>query len=268
MDTGFGTAVSQGRAVRSSERAFLAISALLFLASAGGTIYWWGTMSGGMSMGGGWWTRMPDQTWLGAAASFMGMWVVMMAAMMLPSLVPTLLGYRRLVRRPDKTRLGGPTALAGVGYLTVWAAFGGVAYLLGVALTAAQMQWMALARWAPVVAGVVMLLAGGLQLTTWKVRRLGCCRDVSAWARSLSAGTQGALQDGLRLGAHCTLCCSGFMLILLVTGMTNLGAMAVVAAAITVERLAPRPELVARAAGIVILAAGALAIARAVGVAG
>ena len=85
------------------ERAFLLTGAFLFIASAGGTIYWCGSMSGGMSMPGGWamsmaWMRMPGQTWLGSAASFMGMWIVMMAAMMLPSLVPMLLNYRRSVR--------------------------------------------------------------------------------------------------------------------------------------------------------------------------
>src|SRR6266404_10001574 len=89
-----------------SKRAFFGISALLFAISAAATIGWCASMSdmGEMPMPGGWtmsmaWMRMPGQTWLGAAASFLGMWVVMMVAMMLPSLVPMLWRYRRAARR-------------------------------------------------------------------------------------------------------------------------------------------------------------------------
>ena len=67
------------------------------------------------------WTLMPGQTWLGAAASFTGMGVVMLVAMMLPSLAPTVLGYRGAVRRTANARLSG---LAGAGYFAAWAAFG------------------------------------------------------------------------------------------------------------------------------------------------
>src|SRR5437870_6020757 len=67
---------------------------------------------------------MPAQTWPGAAASFLGMWVVMMVAMMLPSLVPMLWRYRQAVGRTGETRLGRLTALVGVGYFFVWTVFG------------------------------------------------------------------------------------------------------------------------------------------------
>ena len=76
-----------------------------------------------------------------------------------------------------------------------------------------------------------------------------------------------AWRHGVRLGVHCASCCAGFMAILLVAGVMDLGAMAVVAAAITVERLAPRPESAARATGMVAIAAGAVLMARALGVA-
>src|SRR5439155_21662824 len=98
---------------RVSRQAFFAVSALLFAASAAITIVWCASMSamGGMLMPGGWtmsmaWMRMPGQTWPGAAASFLGMWVVMMVAMMLPSLVPMLRRYRESVVRTGETRLG------------------------------------------------------------------------------------------------------------------------------------------------------------------
>jgi predicted metal-binding membrane protein len=264
---GSGAAGTEGRAGLARERAFLGASALLFVASAAVTIGWCGSMSGGMPMPGGWtmsmaWMRMPGQTWPGAAASFLGMWTVMMAAMMLPSLVPMLSRYRHAVRGPDETRLNGLTALAGAGYFFVWALVGAAAYPLGVALAAAEMRWSALARAAPLATGVVLLLAGGVQLTPWKARHLGCCRDEPACGRPLSPDARSAWRHGLRLGVHCGLCCSGFMLILLVSDVMDLGVMAIVAAAITVERLAPWPERAARAAGLVVLAAGALAIAR------
>jgi predicted metal-binding membrane protein len=110
-------AALKGRVRLAREPAFLSACALLFVAGAWGTIAWCGSMSGGMPMRGGWtmsmaWMRMPGQTWPGAAASFMGMWVVMMLPMMLPSLAPMLSNYRRSVRGPEEIRLGGLVAVA------------------------------------------------------------------------------------------------------------------------------------------------------------
>jgi len=188
---------------------------------------------------------MPGHTGLGAAASFLAMWVVMMVAMMLPSLVPTLWRYRQ-------AGLGPMTALVGVGYFAVWTVFGMVAYLLGLALPHAT----------PIAVGVVVLLAGFLQFTAWKARHLACCREAPAGERDRTAW-----QHGLSLGLHCSQCCLGLMAILLVLGVMDLRAMAMVAAAITVERLVPAPavERVARATGAVALGAGLLLIARAAG---
>ena len=152
---------------RASRQAFLGVSALLFAASAAVTIVWCASMSamGEMPMPGGWtmsmaWMRMPGQTWPGAAASFLGMWVVMMVAMMLPSLVPMLWRYRQAVGRTGETRLGRLTALVGVGYFFVWTVVGMVVFPLGVALAAIEMQQPALARAVPIAVGVVVLLAG------------------------------------------------------------------------------------------------------------
>jgi predicted metal-binding membrane protein len=244
---------------------FFGVSALLFAASAAVTIVWCASMSamGEMPMPGGWtismaWMRMPGQTWPGAAASFLGMWVVMMVAMMLPSLVPTLWRYRQ-------TGLGRLTALVGVGYFLVWTVFGMAAFPLGVALAAVEMQRPALARAVPIAVGVVVLMAGSLQLTAWKARHLAGCREAPGSGRTLRADAGTAWRHGLRLGLHCTHCCVGLMAILLVIGVTDLRAMAVVATAITVERLAPAGERVARATGAVVVGAGLFLIARAAG---
>jgi predicted metal-binding membrane protein len=223
-------------------------------------------MSGGMPMPGGWtmsmaWTRMAGQTWPGAVAVFMGMWIVMMVAMMGPSLVPMLAGYRRSVLPGGEVRLGGLTLLAAAGYFLVWAAWGATVYPLGVALGAAEMRWPALARSVPIATGLVLLLAGCLQLTGWKARQLGHCRDAAGCGPPLPADARNAWRHGLRLGVHCSLCCSSFITVLLVVGVMDLRAMAVVAAAITAERLAPWPERVARAAGLAVIVLGMLVMA-------
>jgi len=257
---------------RTSERIFFGISALLFAASAAVTIAWCESMSamGGMPMPGGWtmsmaWMRMPGQTWPGAAASFLGMWLVMMAAMMLPSLVPVLGRYRQAVGGPGETRLGRLTVLVGVGYFFVWTVFGMAAFPLGVALAAVEMQLPALARAVPIAVGVVVLIAGALQFTSWKAHHLACCRETPGHGCTLPADAGTAWRHGMRLGLHCSYCCAGLTAILLVIGVMDLRAMAVVTAAITAERLASTGERVARIIGAVVVGAGLFVIVRAAG---
>jgi predicted metal-binding membrane protein len=257
---------------RASQRAFFGVSAVLFAASTAVTIVWCASMSGmgEMPMPSRWamsmaWMRMPGQTWPGAAASFLGMWVVMMVAMMLPSLVPMLWRYRQAVGWTGETRLNRLTALVGVGYFFVWIVFGMAALPLGVALAAAEMQLPALARAVPIVVGLVVLIGGALQFTAWKAHHLACCREAPGRGRTLPADAGTAWRHGLRLGLHCGQCCFGPMAILLVIGVMDLRAMAVVAAAITVERLAPAGERIARATGGVAFGAGLFLIARAAG---
>ncbi len=258
--------------VPASERVFAAASAVFFLASAAGTIAWCGSMSGGMPMPGGWtmsmaWMRMAGQSWYAAAASFLGMWVVMMAAMMLPSLASMLSSYRHALRAVEGTRVGRATAIAGAGYFFVWTIFGAVAYPLGVVLAAAEMRWPGLARAVPAATGVVLVSAGLLQLSRWKGRRLVSCRGALPCGASQSTEASSAWRYGIRLGVHCALCCAGFMAVLLVAGVMDLAVMAAVGAAITIERLAPRPLLAARVAGAVVIAAGVAVLLRALGAA-
>src|ERR1019366_9533202 len=211
---------------RTSQRAFLGVSALLFVVSAAVTLVWCGSMSamGGMPMPGGWtmsmaWMRMPGQTWPGAAVSFLGMWVVMMVAMMVPCVVPILWGYREAVVRTGKTRLGPLCALVGVAYFLVWSVFGMAAFPLGVALAAVEMEEPTLARAVPIAVGVVVLIAGCLQFTAWKARHLACCREMPACGHTLPADAGTAWKTGLRLGLDCCQCCAGLIAILLVIGV-------------------------------------------------
>jgi predicted metal-binding membrane protein len=113
------------------------------------------------------------------------------------------------------------------------------AFPLGVALAAIEMQQPALARALPIVVGMVVLIAGSLQFSAWKARHLACCREAPGRGHRPPANAGTAWRHVLRLGLHCTHCCAGLVVILLVIGVMDLRAMAVVAAAITVERLAP-----------------------------
>ncbi len=255
-----------------SERRFLGISSLLFLACALLTARWCGSMTGtgGMSMPGGWtmsmtWMRMPAESWMGAGASFLGMWMVMMVAMMWPSFVPALLRYRRSVTaaghaRKD-ARLAGLTVRVGIGYFTVWAVIGALVFPLGTAIATVAMRYAAVARLAPIATGGVILLAGALQFTACKKHHLACCLEAPRRGRAVPADPGLAWRHGLRLGLHCAYCCAGLTAVLLAIGVMDLRAMTLVAALISVERLAPAGGRVPRGIGAVLIAAGILLIA-------
>jgi predicted metal-binding membrane protein len=200
---------------------------------------------------------MPGQTGPAAAASFLGMWVVMMAVMMLPSLLPMLWRYRRAVGGTGGTSLGGTslgglTVLVGAGYFFVWTVLGMAAFALS-----------ALTRAVPIAAGVVVLIGGALQFTAWKARHLACCREAPGRGRSLPSDAGTAWRHGLRLGIHCGYCCAGLTASFLVIGVMDLRVMAVATATINAERLAPAGERVARAIGAVVVGAGLFLITRA-----
>lgn len=256
---------------RASHPAFFGTSALLFVVSATVTVVWSASMSamGDMPMTGGWtmsmaWRPMPGGTWSCAAASFLGIWMVMMIAMMLPSLLPMLWRYRQAVARRGETRLGGLTALVAVGYFLVWTAYGMAVFPLGAALASIEMQVPAVARAVPPAVGVVVVIAGALQFTAWKAHHLACCSETPGRDCTLpNLGT--AWRHGLRLGLHCGCSCASLMAVLLVIGVMDPLAMAVVTVAITVERVAPAGGVVARIIGAIVIGAGLLLIARAVG---
>jgi predicted metal-binding membrane protein len=271
--TGFGREIDHAFSTRvGSETAFLGVAALLFAVSVTGTVLWCGSMTAmaGVPMPGGWtmsmaWLPICGQTWLGSAASFSGMWMVMMAAMMLPSLVPMLRRYRQAVGGSGRVRTGSLTVLVGAGYFAVWAALGMAVFPLGAALAAAAMQEPALARAFPLAEGAVVLFAGVLQFTAWKARRLACCHDMPRPCHLAPASPGPALRHGLGLGIHCIACCANLTVILLVVGVMDLGVMVLVTAAITAERLLPAGESVARVIGAVLAATGLLLITRAAG---
>lgn len=255
---------------RASQRAFFGTSALLFAASASLTITWCGSLSamGAMSMPGGWtmsmaWMPMSGQTWLGAGASFVAMWVVMMIAMMLPSLAPTLWRYRKSTGRTGAVRPNWLTALVAIGYFFVWTIFGIVVFPLGGMLAELEMECPELARVVPLAISVVVVIAGALQFTEWKMHHLACCRNAAGSDRTLPSDSATSWRHGMRLGLDCAFGCAGFTAVLLVMGVMDLRVMVLVTAAITAERLAPNGARVARAIGIAVIGVGLLLISRA-----
>ena len=148
------------------------LAALVFLTSAAVTVVWCGSMSDmpGMDMPGGWtmsmaWMRMPGQSWWNAGLQFLGMWAVMMVAMMMPVLLPALVRQRKVQPRVQAARL---TA----GYFTVWIAAGGLLFPVGVGFAALAMNNPALSAVVPWVDGAVLLAAGLIQFSGWKARQL------------------------------------------------------------------------------------------------
>lgn len=228
------------------------------------------SMSGGATMS-MIWMPMCGQGWIAAAASFLGTWIVMMAAMMLPSLAPVLWRHRRIIGRAGEW----PPVLQGLllagGYFLIWTALGAAVYPLGAATVRVAMHYPALERAVPAATGLVVLLAGVLQLSSWKARHLGCCRvaghlEKAACGHASTASALAAWRQGLRLGLDCSQCCAGLTLALLVTGIMSWPGMLATTAAINLERLAPAGERIARITGVLVLGAGLFLTARAMGI--
>ena len=197
-----------------------------------------------------------------AAASFLGMWVAMIVVMMLPSIAPVLWRYRVSLAGAGVGRADVLVMVAGTAYLAVWTAAGLPVFVLVLAIPAAQSHWPVLMRIAPVAAGAVVLVAGIVQLTAWKARRLARCRRMSPAGHGARATAGSAWRHGLRLGRDCAASCAAVMASVLAVGMMDARAMAVATAAITAERLAPAGDRVARIIGLGAIVAGTVLIAR------
>lgn len=190
-----------------------------------------------------WWTvarmdGMDDGPWsaLGTFGWFVGVWVVMMAAMMFPSVAPTVALYSRMTRARSALW---PLCFT-AGYLLVWAAVGAVAFgaaAIGRAVAGDVLAWDRAGRW---VAGGTLLVAAAYELTPLKDVCLGKCRSplgflLGAWRD----GAAGAVSMGARNGAWCVGCCWALMASLFALGLMSIGWMAFVAGLIAAEKLLP-----------------------------
>jgi predicted metal-binding membrane protein len=221
------------------------------LLSAAG-LAWWSTADRmtGMAAGPG--------TDLGALGWFTGVWAVMMAAMMLPSLAPTAAVYAALARREASSVL-----LFTAGYLLVWSAAGIVAYsiyALGKDLLAGALAWNSGGRW---LAASVLLLAAIYQLTPLKRTFLLRCRSPSAFLRTRwREGRPGAFAMGVRNGGWCLGCSWGLMAALFALGVMSLTWMAMIAGLVALEKVGPwgRAARLATAGALVVLGVAILAM--------
>jgi predicted metal-binding membrane protein len=182
-----------------------------------------------------------------------------MAAMMLPSAAPTVLLYARVSR--ERARRGQaelvPTWLFVAGYLAVWTALGLAAYGLYRAFVSAGTGWLAWDRAGPYVTGAALIAAGIYQLTPLKDVCLRHCRSpLHFLLHGWHSGRTGAVRMGVEHGAYCLGCCWGLMLALFALGVMSLFWMAVVAAVILVEKLAPAGRRLSRLFAVALVALG------------
>ena len=252
---------SQNRDVR-----LCGVTALTFIASVAATVAWCKSMAAmpGMDMPGGWtmtmtWMRLPGQTWLEAGGTFLAMWTVMMVAMMLPVFAPELHRFRRAARRSRAM----PTIGFAAGYFGVWAAVGLVLFPVGVGFNALAMRSEMLSEATPLLGGLVVMIAGALQFTSWKTRRLVRCRHEEDCCGSQRVMPRDALRAGAQLGLKCAYCCASLTAVLLVIGVMDLLVMALVTIAISAERLTSSVN-VARVVGAGMLTSGAFLVSRAI----
>jgi predicted metal-binding membrane protein len=221
---------------------------LLVLAAAG----WWWTADRMQGMDDGPWTG------LGALGWFLGVWVVMMAAMMFPSVSPTVALYSRLTRE----RAPLTPYLFVTGYLLTWAAAGLAAYALaraGSGVAGDVLSWGRAGRW---VAGATLLAAAVYELTPLKDACLGKCRSpLGSLLGSWRGGRTGAVRMGAMNGAWCVGCCWALMASLFALGIMSVVWMAFVAGLIAVEKTLPWRRVVTWGTAAVLLALGLLLLA-------
>jgi len=229
----------------SAMRTRLGLVALLFVLAA---IAWWWTAGQMRGMDNGPWTGLGTFGW------FLGVWVVMMAAMMFPSVSPTVALYSRMTRQRSPLS---PLVFSG-GYLMTWAAAGVLAFVIGVALNSMSgdlFTWDRAGRWA---AGATLVVAAVYELTPLKEVCLARCRSPLGFLLgSWRDGWSGAFQMGAKNGAWCVGCCWALMASLFALGVMSIVWMAVIAGLIAVEKTVPWRR-VARANAAVLLALGLL----------
>jgi predicted metal-binding membrane protein len=208
-------------------RTQLALVALLLALTA---VAWWSTADRMVGMDAG------PGTALGALGWFVGVWVVMMAAMMFPSLAPTVALYTAMTRRHGLDR----PLLFTAAYLAVWGAIGLVAYglfELGRQLFGSALAWDGAGRW---FAGGVLAFAAAYELTPLKDACLATCRSPVGFLRdSWREGRVGAIEMGARNAGWCMGCCWALMAALFALGVMSLIWMAFVAALIALQKTLP-----------------------------
>ena len=229
-------------------RARLGLVALLFVLAG---IGWWWTLGQMRGMDNGPWTG------LGALSWFLGVWVVMMAAMMFPSVAPTVALYSRM----GGERTPFSAVVFAAGYLLTWTGAGVLAFSIaygGHRIAGDVLAWDRAGRW---VAGGTLVVAAVYELTPLKDVCLGKCRSpLGLLLRHWSGGRSGAVRMGMRNGAWCVGCCWALMAALFAIGVMSLAGMAFIAALIAAEKLLPWRRAVTYGTAVILGLLGVLLI--------
>jgi predicted metal-binding membrane protein len=230
-------------------RTRLALVGLLFGLAA---IGWWWTIDQMRGMDDGPWTGLGTLGW------FLGVWVVMMAAMMFPSVSPTVALYSHMTK--ERSPLS-PLFFA-AGYLLTWTGAGIVAFAIATAGGHALgdvLAWDRAGRW---VAGGTLLVAAVYELTPLKDVCLGKCRSpLGLLLGSWRDGWSGALRMGARNGAWCVGCCWALMASLFALGVMSVVWMAFIAGVIAIEKTLPWRRVATYGTAAVLVVLGVLLIA-------
>ncbi|MCM3598138.1 DUF2182 domain-containing protein [Metabacillus idriensis] len=190
---------------------------------------------------------------LGTFGWYVGMWVTMTAAMMLPSVTPMVMTFARV--SAERTRSLHiplvPTWIFLIGYLTAWTVYGLIAYGLYSIIDLLNLGFLAWDQQGPIVAGLTVALGGLYQLTPLKQACLRHCRNplhyvLNGWRE----GRLGAIRMGAEHGFHCVGCCWGLMVILFAVGIMNLFWMGVITLLTFLEKVLPTGEYFSKVIGI------------------
>lgn len=201
-----------------------------------------------------------DLPWTAADLFFtFVMWTVMMVGMMAGAALPVLLLFG--AARAGRGERGVPLAVLmfGLGYITVWVGFSACAALAQWALHQAALLSQAMSASSPRLSGVILIAAGTYQLTPLKGACLTQCRSPLGFLMTnWCDGNSGALRMGVRHGAYCLGCCWALMCVLFVVGVMNLAWVAALSVFVLLEKIGPAGAVVARVAGVLMIAVGLL----------
>jgi predicted metal-binding membrane protein len=230
------------------EKIIISVLALLSVIAWAVTVYYSHSMNSQMSM------QMPDmeqQPLIVEASIFLGMWIVMMVAMMFPAVAPMVIIFSNLHQnRKAKNKGFIPTWVFVAGYLLVWTSFGVLAYFIDLIIGHLDMSFPNLHKYSSLIGGAALIAAGLYQLTPLKNVCLTHCRSplhfiMHRWRE----GYLGALIMGMDHGAYCLGCCWGLMLVLFVVGIMNIAWMGILALVIFIEKISKHGVVISKTVG-------------------
>jgi predicted metal-binding membrane protein len=204
---------------------------------------------------------VPGGTVLLPGVLYVGGWLLMMVAMMLPTTLPLLAMFSRLTQ--DRADRGQLMTLVILGYLAIWGGFGVIAHLADMALhaVAAGSVFLTFNGW--MIGALVLALAGGFQFSALKYRCLDKCRTPFGFVNEHWRGDAVRRQSfllGVHHGIFCVGCCWAIMLLMFVVGTGSVGWMLLIGAAMATEKNAPWGRRLSAPLGIGLLAASAVIV--------